>query len=111
MAENAGKMLGKLVPDIEKTAELVSEISAASAEQNNGIEQANSAIQQLDSVIQHNAAASEEMAATSEELTTRAQRLTEVVSFFELGSYATLNRDEITETPASDRSTELNSSH
>ena len=39
MAEDAGKMLGEMVPDIKKTAELVQEISAASNEQNTGAEQ------------------------------------------------------------------------
>jgi len=41
-------MLNKLVPDIQKTAELVQEISAASNEQTVGADQINRAIQQLD---------------------------------------------------------------
>ncbi|HEX8947535.1 MAG TPA: methyl-accepting chemotaxis protein, partial [Dissulfurispiraceae bacterium] len=75
VAENAGQMLAKLVPDIQKTAELVQEISAASNEQNSGAEQINKAIQQLDQVIQQNASASEEMASTSEELASQAEQL------------------------------------
>jgi hypothetical protein len=65
-ARSAGEMLVKLVPDIRKTAELVSEISAACREQDIGASQINEAIQQLDKVTQQNAAASEEMSATSE---------------------------------------------
>ena len=61
-------MLAKLVPDIQKTAELVSEISAACREQDVGADQINQAIQQLDKVTQQNASASEQMSATSEEL-------------------------------------------
>ncbi len=61
-------MLSELVPDIQRTAELVQEISAASNEQNTGANQINRAIQQLGSVIQQNASLSEEMAATAEEL-------------------------------------------
>ena len=68
VAERAGEMLGKLVPDIQKTAELVQEISAASREQNSGAGQINEAIQQLDQVIQQNASVSEELAAQAEQL-------------------------------------------
>ncbi|MGO9014490.1 MAG: methyl-accepting chemotaxis protein [Dissulfurispiraceae bacterium] len=82
IAEKAGDMLGKLVPDIQKTAELVQEISAASNEQNSGAEQINRAVQQLDQVIQQNAGASEEMASTSEELSSQAEQLQHAISFF-----------------------------
>jgi methyl-accepting chemotaxis protein len=54
----AGAMLEELVPNIQKTAELVQEISAASNEQSSGAEQINRAIQQLDQVIQQNASVS-----------------------------------------------------
>ena len=81
-AEKAGGMLSKLVPDIKKTSELVQEISAASREQNNGVEQINRAILQLDQVVQQNASASEEMASTSEELASQAEQLQDAVSFF-----------------------------
>jgi methyl-accepting chemotaxis protein len=85
VAEKAGDMLGKLVPDIQKTAELVQEISAASNEQNAGADQVNRAIQQLDAVIQQNAGASEEMASTSEELSSQAEQLQETIEFFNIG--------------------------
>ncbi len=84
VAEKAGDMLSKLVPDIKKTAELVQEISAASNEQNSGAGQINNALQQLDQVIQQNASASEEMASTSEELAAQAQQLQETISYFKL---------------------------
>ncbi len=82
VAENAGEMLKKLVPDIQKTAELVQEICAASKEQSSGAGQINQAIQQLDQVIQQNASASEEMAATAEELTAQAEQLQHTITFF-----------------------------
>jgi methyl-accepting chemotaxis protein len=72
VANRAGDMLGRLVPDIKKTAELVGEISAACREQDVGASQINSAIQQLDQVIQQNAAASEQMSASSDELSAQA---------------------------------------
>ena len=83
-AEGAGQLLAKLVPDIQKTAELVHEIAAASAEQNTGATQVNKAIQQLDQVIQQNAAASEQMASSSEELSSQAEVLQSSVAFFKL---------------------------
>jgi methyl-accepting chemotaxis protein len=85
VSEKAGEMLGKLVPDIQKTAELVQEISAASKEQNTGAAQINQALQQLQKVISQNAAAAEEMASTTEELTGQAGQLVSALGFFRTG--------------------------
>ena len=85
VAEKAGGLLAEIVPGIQKTAELVQEISAASEEQAAGIGQVNTAISQLDKVSQTNAAASEELAATSEEMSSQAVQLQDVVGFFKLG--------------------------
>lgn len=84
VAEKAGEMLKRIVPDIQRTAELVQEISAASGEQNSGADQINRALNQLDLVIQQNASASEEMASMSEELTSQAASLQDTVSFFQV---------------------------
>ena len=81
-AENAGELLARLVPDIQKTAELVREIAAASAEQGTGAAQVNRAIQQLDQVIQQNASASEEMASTAQELSSQAGILQGAIAYF-----------------------------
>jgi methyl-accepting chemotaxis protein len=91
IAEEAGVMLAKLVPDIRKTAELVQEINAASAEQNNGAAQINKALQQLDQVIQQNSSASEEMAATSEELSSQAEHLQNSIAFFKVENSTSRN--------------------
>jgi methyl-accepting chemotaxis protein len=88
VAEKAGELLVQLVPNIQKTAELVKEISAASAEQNTGAEQINKALQQLQTVIQQNASAAEEMAATSEELTGQAEGMLGTIDFFDIGESA-----------------------
>ncbi|MDO1580505.1 methyl-accepting chemotaxis protein [Rhizobium oryzicola] len=82
VATEAGEMLSKLVPDIQKTAELISEISAACREQDIGAAQINEAIQQLDKVTQQNAGASEQMSATSEELAAQAEELQASIAFF-----------------------------
>ena len=68
IAEHAGSLLDEIVPAIRKTAELVSEISAASTEQKGGIEQVNQAMLHLDQLTQQNASAAEQLAASSEEM-------------------------------------------
>lgn len=85
VAERAGHMLSKLVPDIQKTAELVQEITSASKEQAGGADQINSAVQQLNKIIQKNAGAAEEMSATAAELNSQADQLQNTVSFFRVG--------------------------
>ena len=84
VAERAGEMLERIVPDIQKTADLVQEINAASNEQRAGATQINQAIQQLDQIIQQNAAASEEMASTSEELLSQAEQMQSNIGFFKI---------------------------
>jgi methyl-accepting chemotaxis protein len=83
-AQSAGEMLGKLVPDIQRTAELVEEISAGSREQNAGAAQINTAIQQLDKVTQQNTSAAEQMSSTSEELASQAEQLQSAISYFRI---------------------------
>jgi len=82
VAERAGQLLKQILPDVQKTAELVQEITAASREQDHGASQITKAIQQLDQVIQQNAASAEETSATAQELTGQAQQLQEVITFF-----------------------------
>ena len=85
VAERAGQIINTLVPDIQKTNELIQEISASSQEMDSGTGQINQAIQQLDQVIQQNAGSSEEMAATAEELSSQANMLAETMTFFSVG--------------------------
>ncbi|MFW6373229.1 MAG: methyl-accepting chemotaxis protein [Thermodesulfobacteriota bacterium] len=84
VAEQAGEMLTGILPDIQRTADLVQEISAACNEQNSGADQINKAIQQLDNVIQQNASVSEEMASTSEGLASQAEQLQATIDFFKI---------------------------
>ncbi|KJU84612.1 methyl-accepting chemotaxis sensory transducer [Candidatus Magnetobacterium bavaricum] len=92
VSEKSGEMLKVLLPDIQKTAELVQEISSSSAEQNTGAEQINKAIQQLDMVIQQNAAAAEEMSTTSEELSAQATQMQNTIGFFKIAVDDKLSR-------------------
>ncbi|WP_050930090.1 HAMP domain-containing methyl-accepting chemotaxis protein [Aestuariivita boseongensis] len=82
VSSEAGRMLETLVPNIQRTADLVQEISSATREQNVGADQINQAIRELDRVIQQNSAAAEESAANSELLAQEAETLAEVIGFF-----------------------------
>ena len=88
IAEQAGRMLEKMVPDIIRTAELVQEIASGSSEQHTGSTQIKSAILELDRVVQQNSAESEEVASSSEELASHAALLQDTISFFRLGGQA-----------------------
>jgi methyl-accepting chemotaxis protein len=81
-ARTAGDMLSTLVPNIRRTSELVTEISAACREQDVGASQINEAIQQLDQVTQQNASAAEQMTATSDALSSEAEALQASISYF-----------------------------
>ncbi|MCP4430358.1 MAG: methyl-accepting chemotaxis protein [Gammaproteobacteria bacterium] len=95
VAEKAGQMLGQLVPDIQKTAELVQEISTSAREQDTGAEEINRGLQQLDQVVQQSAAASEELAATSEQLTSQVSQLRQSMNFFKLDEAKQVNSQNI----------------
>ena len=110
IAEKAGAMLEGMVPDIQRTADLIQEISVASREQDSGAQQIAKAISQLDTVIQQNASMSEEFSATSEEisgqssmvagtaqqLADQATQLQEAIAFFKLTPE---HREKVREAP------------
>lgn len=82
ISELAGQKLIKLTPDIQRTADLVQQISEASAEQSTGVHQINSAIQQLDEGVQSNAGVGVELAAIAKDSLAQLQLLQETLSFF-----------------------------
>jgi len=84
-AANAGQMLADLVPNIEKTSELVSGISIAARELAAGSAQISVSIQQLDKVTQSNTSAAEELSATATELASQADLLSDAIAFFRTG--------------------------
>jgi methyl-accepting chemotaxis protein len=86
VTEDAGGLMSKIIPEIQKTSKLVQEITASSMEQNSGADQVNNAIQQLNSITQQTAAASEEMATSAEELSSQAEQLMDTLSYFSLGN-------------------------
>lgn len=83
-ATRAGEMLDTLVPEIERTSQLVSEISGSMRELAVGTTQITTAVGQLDQVTQENTAASEELSSSAVELSSQAEALKEAISFFEL---------------------------
>jgi methyl-accepting chemotaxis protein len=87
VAERSGQLLDELVPRIRKTADLVQEVSAASAEQSSGVAQINRAMGQVDQVTQRNASAAEELASTAEEMAAQAEGLQQLVSHFRLAGH------------------------
>ncbi|HEY4789293.1 MAG TPA: methyl-accepting chemotaxis protein [Bacteroidales bacterium] len=82
--EEAGKLLYELSPEIERTAKLVQEISAASIEQNSGVDQINTSIQQLNTVTQQNAAVSDEISKNAKALRDFAEALKRATAFFKV---------------------------
>ena len=86
LAEQAGALLDRIVPGIERTSGLVQEIAAASSEQTTGLTQINIAMGQINQPIQHTASASEELAATAAEMSAHAERLETLMDFFKLAA-------------------------
>jgi methyl-accepting chemotaxis protein len=84
-AEEAGKLMDEIVPDIQRTSQLIQEMSAANFEQSAGADQINMAIQQLNMVTQQNAATAEELSTNAVELSAQAGHLREIISFFKIG--------------------------
>ncbi len=82
ISENAGMLLKDIVPDVERTTDLVREIAAASSEQTANIGQINSAVQSLNEVTQGYASSSEELASTSANLTEQCDVLKKAVAYF-----------------------------
>ncbi|MEY4982745.1 MAG: hypothetical protein RIR62_1011 [Pseudomonadota bacterium] len=89
-ATQAGEMLAGLVPDIERTAALVTEITVASRELSTGSSQISQSIQRLDRVTQQNTSAAEEMATGAAELSSQAEALSRAVGFFRMGGAETV---------------------
>jgi methyl-accepting chemotaxis protein len=84
--EESSKLLIEMIPNIQKTAQLVQEIAAASNEQSAGAAQISKAIDQLSQVTQQNSSAAEEMSTGSEQLSSLAEMLKDVIGFFNIGT-------------------------
>ncbi|MFD0912636.1 methyl-accepting chemotaxis protein [Methylophilus luteus] len=84
LVENAGNTMEDVVSSVQRVADIISEISAASAEQTTGIDQVNQAVTSMDETTQQNAALVEEAAAAAESLVDQANQLADAISQFKL---------------------------
>ncbi len=87
LVDHAGRSMDDIVLQVKQVTDLISEITAASAEQTNGISQVGDAVNQLDQMTQQNAALVEESAAAAESLQRQAAELSTMVSVFKLDQH------------------------
>jgi methyl-accepting chemotaxis protein len=86
LVEQAGSTMDEIVNAVKRVTDIMGEISAASTEQSQGIEQVNQAIAQMDETTQQNAALVEEAAAAAESLQDQAGSLAQAVAVFKLAA-------------------------
>src|SRR5512143_168725 len=98
LVAQAGQTMEEVVTSIKRVTDIMSEITAASVEQSQGIEQVNLAITQMDEVTQQNAALVEEAAAAAESLEEQAQNLSASVAVFKVDLSGTAAQSEQKET-------------
>jgi methyl-accepting chemotaxis protein len=84
LVADAGKTMTEIVSSVQRVSDIIGEITAASAEQSDGIGQINGAVTQLDQMTQQNAALVEQSAAAAESLKEQAVKLSGVVATFQL---------------------------
>ncbi|NGX15269.1 methyl-accepting chemotaxis protein, partial [Wenzhouxiangella sp. XN24] len=80
----AGATMEEIVSAVKRVTDIMAEISAASDEQSQGIEQVSTAVTQMDEVTQQNAALVEESAAAASSLEDQAHGLAQAVSVFRI---------------------------
>lgn len=84
LVDQAGQTMSEVVTSIRRVTDIISEISAASSEQSQGVDQVNEAVTHMDQATQQNAALVEEMAAAAASLNGQARDLVSTVSAFKL---------------------------
>jgi methyl-accepting chemotaxis protein len=90
LVADAGKTMQEIVGSVQRVTDIIGEITAASAEQSDGIGQVNTSVTQLDQMTQQNAALVEQSAAAAESLKDQAGRLAQVVGTFKLTASAAI---------------------
>ena len=99
VSKEAGDKARLLVPDIERTTQLIKEIAAASLEQKTGADQINLAMQQLNNITQENASSSDQLTSSSEQLSYLANSLKEAIAFFQIELEEEQNGEIVQTTP------------
>jgi hypothetical protein len=90
-AERSGRLIEELVPSIRRTADLVREVTAASAEQAIGVSHVDLALSNVDRVAQRNASGAEQLSATAREMANRSAALRELVASVRLDTSVVLS--------------------
>ena len=85
LVRQAGEQLSQILTASQKVAATIADISAASGEQANGIDEMSQAVAHLDEMTQQNAALSEESVASAASLSTRIRQLNDLVAAFKTG--------------------------
>lgn len=94
LVENAGATMQEIVSSVKRVTDIMGEITAASQEQSNGIDQVNVAINSMDEVTQQNAALVEQAAAAAESLVEQASSLMDSVNHYQLLATSVNNREQ-----------------
>lgn len=84
LVDKAGSTMNEVVESVRRVTDIMSEITAASKEQSDGVAQIGDAVTQMDQATQQNAALVEEMAAAASSLRTQANDLVDGVAVFRL---------------------------
>jgi methyl-accepting chemotaxis protein len=84
MVADTGTTMQDIVASVQRVSDMIGEISAAAAEQSNGIGQVNGSVSDLDRMTQQNASLVEESAAAAESMRQQAERLNALVVGFKL---------------------------
>jgi len=84
LVANAGHTMHELVASVRRVTDIIGEISAAAAEQSQGIVLVNGTVAELDQMTQQNAALVEQSSAAAESLKDQAGRLTDLVTAFRI---------------------------
>ncbi|MBA4382731.1 MAG: chemotaxis protein [Sideroxydans sp.] len=84
LVDKAGLTMEEVVNSVKRVTDIMGEITAASSEQSQGIEQVNTAITQMDDVTQQNAALVEQAAAAAESMEEQAKELLQLISAFRM---------------------------
>jgi methyl-accepting chemotaxis protein len=85
LVASAGQTMEEIVTSVKRVTDIMAEISAASREQSNGIDQVNTAVSQMDKITQQNAALVEEAAAAAKSMEEQTEELTGIVAAFQIG--------------------------
>ena len=84
LVAEAGATMTEIVTSVQRVTDIMGGITAAAAEQSEGIAQVNSAIAHLDQMTQQNAALVEQSAAAASSMKDQAQQLAQLVATFKL---------------------------